>query len=139
MLKEKLWAYIVHNNPDLMYRLQEDYSVMRYLEEKVKGVMPMADRLLSERRPLYAIEELCVREMTEELRPSRFLYIREVLEDEFPNDCQRLREDGLLTYEAINIMEGCNEIFGAFDFSVENKDSSRLRHAIIAHIHGFLA
>lgn len=135
MLKEKLWAYIVHNNPDLMFSLQEDYSVTRYLDEKVKAVMPIAEQLLSEHRPLYVIEELCVRDMTEELRPSRFLYIKEVLEEEFPDDFQRLIEDGLLTCEIIKIMESSAEIFGAFDFSVENKDGSRLRHAIIAQVH----
>ncbi|WP_313236996.1 hypothetical protein [Sphingobacterium multivorum] len=138
ILKEKLWAYIVHNNPDLMFNLQEDYSVTRYLDEKVNGIMPMAERLLSERKPLYVIEELCVKEMTEELRPSKFLYIREVLEQEFPDDWQRLREDGLLTYEIINMMESCREIYESFNFSVQNEDDQLLRAAIIGQVHEYL-
>jgi len=138
MLKEKLWAYIVHNNPDLMFNLQEDYSVTRYLDEKVNGIMPMAERLLMEHKPLYVIEELCVKEMTEELRPSRFLYIGAVLEQEFPDDWQRLREDGLLTYEIINIMESSRELFESFSFSIGSKDNSHLRHAIIAHVQKYL-
>jgi hypothetical protein len=139
ILKEKLWAYIVHNNPDLMFDLQEDYSVTRYLDEKVKAIMPTAERLLSERKPLYVIEELCVKEMTEELRPSRFLYIREMLEEEFPDDWQRLREDGLLTYEIINMMESCREIFDSFKFSTENEDDRLLRGAIIGQVQEYLA
>lgn len=139
MLKEKLWAYIVHNNPDLMFNLQEDYSVTRYLDEKVNGIMPMAERLLTERKPLYVIEELCVKEMTEELRPSRFLYIGEVLEQEFPDDWQRLREDGLLTYEIINMMESCRELFESFSFSLENEDDRMLRGAVIGQVAEYLA
>lgn len=139
MLKEKLWAYIVHNNPDLMFNLQEDYSVTRYLDEKVNGIMPMAERLLMERKPLYVIEELCVKEMTEELRPSRFLYIGEVLEQEFPEDWQRLREDGLLTYEIINMMESCRELFESFSFSSENEDDRMLRGAVIGQVAEYIA
>ncbi|MGJ1327410.1 hypothetical protein [Sphingobacterium multivorum] len=138
ILKEKLWAYIVHNNPDLMFNLQEDYSVTRYLDEKVNGIMPMAERLLGEHKPLYVIEELCIKEMTEELRPSRFLYLREVLEQEFPDDWQRLREDGLLTYEIINMMESCREIYESFNFSVQNEDDQLLRAAIIGQVHEYL-
>mgnify|MGYP001637819752 CR=1 FL=1 len=138
ILKEKLWAYIVHNNPDLMFNLQEDYSVTRYLDEKVNGIMPMAERLLGEHKPLYVIEELCIKEMTEELRPSRFLYLREVLEQEFPYDWQRLREDGLLTYEIINMMESCREIYESFNFSVQNEDDQLLRAAIIGQVHEYL-
>lgn len=138
ILKEKLWAYIVHNNPDLMFNLQEDYSVTRYLDEKVNGIMPMAERLLGEHKPLYVIEELCIKEMTEELRPSRFLYLREVLEQEFPDDWQRLREDGLLTYEIINMMESCREIYESFNFSVQNEDDQLLRAAIIGQVHQYL-
>ncbi|WP_448672477.1 hypothetical protein [Sphingobacterium multivorum] len=138
ILKEKLWAYIVHNNPDLMFNLQEDYSVTRYLDEKVNGIMPMAERLLGEHKPLYVIEELCIKEMTEELRPSRFLYLREVLEQEFPDDWQRLREDGLLTYEIINMMESCREIYESFNFSGQNEDDQLLRAAIIGQVHEYL-
>lgn len=138
ILKEKLWAYIVHNNPDLMFNLQEDYSVTRYLDEKVNGIMPMAERLLGEHKPLYVIEELCIKEMTEELRPSRFLYLREVLEQEFPDDWQRLREDGLLTYEIINMMESCRDIYESFNFSVQNEDDQLLRAAIIGQVHQYL-
>lgn len=138
MLKEKLWAYIVTHNPELMFSLQEDYSVTRYLEEKVKAVMPTAERLLSENRPLYVIEELCVNEMTEELRPSKFLYIREVFEEEFPADFERLREAGVLTYEIVNMLRACEEIFEAFGFSEKNEEQRHLRHAIISQVHDCL-
>lgn len=73
MLTEKLWAYIVHNTPDLMLSLQENYSVTRYLEEKVSAIMPTVTQLLDEGKPQYAIEELCLNAMTEDLKPSRVI------------------------------------------------------------------
>ena len=137
-LKEKLWAYIVHNNPDLMFSLQEDYSVTRYLDEKISGVLPMVDQLLSQDKPHYIIEELVLNELTAELKPSRFLYIRSVLQDEFPDDFKRLSEDGVLTYEVVNLIGICAETFETFNFSQENENDRHLRYAVIAQLHDYL-
>ncbi|TRW20814.1 hypothetical protein FMM05_20860 [Flavobacterium zepuense] len=137
-LKEKLWAYIVHNNPDLMISLQEDYSVTKYLEEKVRSILPMAEGLLAEGKPQYAIEELCLNAMTEGLKPSKFLYIRLVIEEEFPDDFDRLKENGVLTYEVVNLIAACKEVFEAFDFNQENQDNRHLRYAVIAQVHDYL-
>jgi hypothetical protein len=78
VLTEKLWTYIVNNNPDLMISLQEDRSVTYYLKEKVSAIMPEVERLLSEGKPQYIIEKLCLDAMTEELKPSRYQYVRSV-------------------------------------------------------------
>ena len=139
VLKEKLWAYIVHHNPDLMIGLQADYSVTRYLEEKVADVLPMATELLSENRPLYVIEELCLNAMTEELKPSRYLYLRSVLEDEFSGDFQRLKESGTLTYEVCNLIEACKGIFEELGFSPDNEEDRLLRYAVIGQVQEYLA
>jgi len=138
LLKEKLWAYIAENNPDLMFDLQEEYRVGEYLSEKIKNILPRIEELFTVGLPPYEIEQVCLKEMTAELRPSRFLYIRSVLEEEFPDDYNRLREAGLLTYEVINMMEPCKPHFEAFDFSQENEDNKHLRYAVIAEIHDYL-
>ena len=139
MLTEKLWAYIVHNNPDLMFSLQEDYSVSRYLEEKVSTVMPMVAQLTDEGKPPYIIEELCLNTMTEELKPSRYQYIRSVIEEEFNADYERMKESGTLTYEVVNLIEACKGIFSDFDFNSENEANRHLRYAIIGQVHDYLA
>ncbi|SDW50948.1 protein of unknown function [Hydrobacter penzbergensis] len=139
MLTERLWAYIVHNNPDLMLRLQEDHSVTRYLEEKVNAVMPMVAELLGEGKPQYIIEELCLNAMTEELKPSRYQYIRTVIEEEFNTDYERMKESGTLTYEVVNLIEVCKDIFSDFDFNTENEANRHLRYAIIGQVHDYLA
>lgn len=139
VLKEKLWAYIVHNNPDLMISLQENHSVSQYLDEKVSAVMPMTEQLSGEGKPQYIIEELCLNTMTEELKPSRYLYIRSVIEEEFPLDYERMKENGTLTYEVVNLIKVCKDIFGDFDFNSENESNRHLRYAIIGQVHNYLA
>jgi|SRR5690348_14713827 len=139
MLMEKLWAYIVHNNPDLMLSLQESYSVSRYLEEKVNAVMPMVAQLLDEGRPQYIIEELCFNDMTEELKPSRYQYVRSIIEEEFNADYERMKESGTLTYEVLNLIEACKGIFSDFNFNSENEANRHLRYAIIGQVHDYLA
>jgi len=139
MLTEKLWAYIVHNNPDLMFSLQEDHSVTRYLEGKVSTVMPMVAQLIDEGKPPYIIEELCLNAMTEELKPSRYQYIRSVIEEEFNADYERMKENGTLTYEVVNLIEACKGIFNDFDFNSENESNRHLRYAIIGQVHDYLA
>lgn len=137
-LTQKLWTYIVQNNPDLMIRLQENHAVTGYLEEKVNAVLPLAEQFLQEGQPQYIIEELCLNAMTEDLKPSRYLYISSVLEDEFPKDYTRMKGNGMLTYEVINLIEACKDIFTGFDFNSENEESRHLRYAIIGQVHDYL-
>ncbi|MEJ5144661.1 DUF1896 family protein [Sphingobacterium sp. MYb388] len=137
-LKEKLWAYIVHNNPDEMFRLQDEYNVVRYLEEKVSAVMPTALRLLEEGRDGHAIHELCLNEMTADLKPSRFHYITTILNTEFEQDYTRLRESGLLTYEAVNLIAHCKATFDALHFSEATVDDSKTYYAITGQIQEYL-
>jgi hypothetical protein len=139
MLKEKLWAYIVNNNPDLIIILEEGHSVTQYLATKVNAVMPLAEQLLNEGKPLYIIAELCINAMTEDLRPSRYQYIRTLLEEEFPQDFERLKENGTLTYEVVNLIAVCKQVFSDFDFNKENKNNRFLKYAIIGQVHDYLA
>lgn len=138
-LMEKLWTYIVHNNPELMLRLQEEKGVRQYLEVKVSGIMPQVTQLLEEGRPLYIIEEMALNVLTAELKPSRYRYLLSVLEEEFPQDYERLKESGTLTYEIVNLIEACKDIFSDFDFNIDNEDNRHLRYAIIGEIHHYLA
>lgn len=138
VLKEKLWAYIVHNNPDLLFSLQQTQSITSYLEDKVRGIGPLIDQLLSDRTPSYEIEEQCLSILTADLKPSKYMYVRSVLEEEFPSDYQRMEDAGILTYEILNMLQVCREIFDELQFSLENEDERYIRYAIIAQVHDYL-
>ena len=138
VLKEKLWAFIVHNNPDLLIRLQENQSVTSYVEEKVSGIEPLISQLLSEGNSEYVIEEQCWETLTAELKPSKYIYIRSVLEEDFQTDYARLSQTGTLTYEILNILEACKEIMDDLHFSQDNEDERAIRYAVIGEIHNYL-
>ncbi len=138
LLKEKLKAYIRQNNPELFIRLQESFSVTTYLEDKVSKVMPTVLRLLEEDKPAYAIEELAMNELTEELRPSRFNYLQAVLEEEFSKEYEAFKKAGVLTYETINLTEACKELLDNFPFTEDSEADRFLRYAVIAKISEYL-
>lgn len=137
ILIEKLSAFILINNPDLIVQLQTDYSVTQYLDDKVALVIPLIEKLINEEKPSYIIEELCLREMTADLVPSRFSYIKEIISEEFSEDFERLSAAGVVTYETINLIEYCKDHFESFGFTKENEDNRFLRYAVIAAIHDY--
>lgn len=138
LLTDKLRAYLINNNPDLILKLQGDTQITTYVRDKVEAVMPLVLRLIEEDRPGYAIEELCMNEMTADLRPSRFHYLQKVLEEEFNDSYQKFREAGVLTYETVNMVERCNSLLDDEGFSEEKEDDRFIRYAIIAEVHDYL-
>ena len=138
ILKEKLWTYIGRNNADLMLNLQQDFSVTSYIEEMVNGIQSLATQLLVENKPGYIIEELCMEEMINDLRPSKFNYIRNVLEDEFEQDFLRIKESGLLTYEIANMISESETVFETLGFTEVNEQDRILRYAIAGMIRQYL-
>ena len=138
MLKEKLWTYIVHNNPNLMLNLQQDFSLTDYLEQKVFNIQPLVSHLLAENKPEYIIKALCMEELTKDLRPSKFNYIRGVLEEEFELDFLRIKESGLLTYEIINLITESETVFETLGFMQDNEQDRMLRYAIAGTIRQYM-
>jgi hypothetical protein len=139
LLLEKLRSYIIANNPDLMLQLQQQMGFTHYLEDKIAAVAGTMEQLVSEGKPQYIIQELCLKEMTAELRPSRFNYLREVLETEFTETFERFRELGVLTYELTNMIEYCKGLFELFEFSEEREDDRNLRYAIVGALSEYLS
>ena len=138
MLKEKLWTYIVHNNPDLMLNLQQDSTVTYYLEEKVNGIQFLTSQLRTENKHGYVIEALCMEELTKDLLPSKFNYIRNILEEEFELDFLRIKESGLLTYEIMNLISESETVFETLGFTEVNEQDRMLHYAIAGTIRQYM-
>lgn len=134
VLIAKLHQYITDNNPDLLITLQQEGNVSHYLREKVAKIDLLVNELLASGTPAYIIEERCMDELTKELRPSKFNYLVSILEEEFEADYYRLKESGLLTYEAINLLENCSPVFETPGFTEENEADRHLRYAIIGTV-----
>lgn len=138
ILVEKLRSYIVINNPDLMLTLQGQTRFTRYLEDKVYAIEGLIDELVASGKPQYVIEELCLYELTRELRPSRFNYLKAIFEEEFSGQYERFRELGVLTYELTNLVDHCQALFEHFGFSEDKEDDRLLRYAVIGAIDEYL-
>lgn len=137
-LIQKLHGYLVHNQLDLLITLQNEQKVTAYLEDKVAAVLPLAGQCLKENRPDYVNEALCLDELTKNLRPSKFDYVRSLLEEEFSTVHWRMQEDGILTCEVINLIRYCQPVFSNLGFTEENEDDKQLRLAVIGTIHDYL-
>jgi hypothetical protein len=138
-LTNKLHSYLVHNHLDLLISLQEDHRLTHYLEDKVDSIRDLCEELQAQNRPASVIEALCMEELTKDLRPSRFKYMRALLQDEFEADYRRISAGGMLSYEVISLTGACEPIFEVFAFGEEHEDSKALRSAIINMVTEYLA
>ena len=133
ILFNKLHEYIRENNPDLLFQLEQDRKVIEYLSEKISTVSALI-RQMNNSKPAYIIEEACMDVLTQDLRPSKFNYISNVLEEDFADTHQQLQESGTFKSEVINMINYCQSVFEDLNFSEENEDNQFLRYAIIGTI-----
>lgn len=138
ILISKLHAYIVHNSPDVLVKLQSEGRVTSYLKEKVAAVDSMLNELLKKDTDPYFIEALCMHTMTAELRPSRYNYIAEIMEEEFQQHCHHYKNIGILQFELISMVESFQPIFDSMHFSEANTESRLLHYAICGAISEYL-
>jgi hypothetical protein len=138
ILKEKLWEYIIHNNPELMYKLQEQYGVTEYLDQKVKSVLALADEMASECTPGEIIEEICINVLTAELKPSRFTYLRLLLLEEFRDKYVDFARSGTLTFEVLNLMGACSDFFETSGFTAGSTTDPNFKNTLIPKITDYL-
>ena len=137
-LMEKLYGYIKENNPDIFMALQEEGKLKGYINDKVNSMPTSIKAWQEEGRPNYIIEEECLYVMTADLRPSKFHYINNILEEEFEARWLELNNNGLLRYELINITTASEEVFVEMGFTEENEYDNQLRYAVIGTIAGYL-
>jgi hypothetical protein len=135
-LIQNLYDYLKENNPDLLTALEQDGRLTAYLSDKLRSV----DELLNEYQgqPEYIIEEVCMNVLTCDLRPSKFSYIRNIMDEEFTNSYRKFRESGTLQFEVINLITECQAIFDEIGFTEENEDSNDLRNAVTGTISEYL-
>ena len=134
----KLLEYIRDNNPDILFALEAEDKLRLWLYSKAETVEPLCQQMEADKQPAYIIEETCLNELTRELRPSRYNYIINLLEQEFENDYTILVKSGLLQHEVVNMIGYCDSVFNDLKFSEENEDNHFIRYAICGAISEYL-
>jgi hypothetical protein len=127
----KLLEYVRDNNPDILFALEAEASLTTWLTDKVHTVDIIIEQLKEQQLPNYQIEEICMEELTKDLRPSKYNYIYKLLEEEFEQHYQRVLQTGLLQHEVINLIHHCQSAFEDLNFSEDNEDNQFLKYAII--------
>lgn len=134
ILAEKLYSHLADQHPDLLLRLQDKQSVTAYIKNKVASVTALSEELFEASYPGHIVEEQCLQRLIEDIGPSRFHYISSVLEEDFEETFNQLKESGVLTYEICNLIDHCQEDFTRFEFNYENEDNRMLRYAVMGTI-----
>ncbi|HYM93125.1 MAG TPA: DUF1896 family protein, partial [Chitinophagaceae bacterium] len=112
----KLHEYIRENNPDLLFQLEEDGKITEYLTDKIITVSALIKQT-ENGKPAYIIEDACMDVLTQDLRPSKFNYISNLLQDEFESTYNQLQESGAIKFEVINLINQCQSVFDDLNFS----------------------
>ena len=137
ILIHKLHEYIRINNPDLLFQLEEDKKVTEYLSDKLSTVSALIKQT-ENGKPAYIIEDACMDVLTQDLRPSKFNYICNLLQEEFESTYNQIQESGTLKFEVINLVNQCQSVFADLKFSEENEGNQFLRYAILGTIGEYL-
>ncbi len=127
-----MYQYISDNYSDLLNTSEDDEELKKYIIN-IASSNTLPDEL-SARQPTYILDERCITILMQELGPSKYNYISNVLATEFENIYAHLQQAGVLKYEVINLVSYCQPVFDAFDFSEENEDSRELLSAITGSV-----
>jgi len=129
-LNERLWKFITEHNPELMFSLQENYSMTPYLAEKIKSIQPQLKAWKQIGYPESSIFLLAMEVLTSELKPSRFQFITSLLKKDFPSHYNQFKEQGILTHKTLALVDLCKVAFDSIRFSESHCNSQRFRAAI---------
>ena len=131
ILINQLHSYMLLNNPDLLLALQGTGKVTEYLEEKVQTAYPLLDKLIEEEAAPFYIEEQCMAYLTQDLRPSRYLFLSAFLEKQFPVQYHRWKGSGILVYEVANLEALLMDIFEDFQFSEDSENDTPFKYVLM--------
>lgn len=138
ILMNKLFEYIRDNNPDILFELEARQSVSAWLSDRIESISLFIEQLEQQGLPAYEAEEICIIELTKELKPSKYNYLLDLLEEEFPENYNQFLESGLLQHEVINMITHCQPVFDDLNFSKATEDNQFLRYAIINAVNDYL-
>ena len=132
-LQGLLLGYIKENNPALLNQLEQDDALHQWVFEKIQEV----ELVLDQAKPSNFSESAFMEVFKADLHPSRFRYVRDLLETEFTDVYERMLESGTLQYELVNMVSACHYLFADMPL-VEDMDNPALDHAVAAVINEYL-
>lgn len=134
ILASKLHSYLIENHPDLCLSLVQKGTMFTYVDNKVQSVISLYQQLRAGGLSEYKAELQCFSKLKEEIGPSRYHYICNVLKEQFYDKYLLLRESGELTNLVLKIVTSCQVYFTDFAFSTEPENNHLLYQAVCLHL-----
>ncbi|NCI51305.1 hypothetical protein GWC95_15360 [Sediminibacterium roseum] len=125
-LQGLLLGYIRENNPELLQQLDEDDALHAWVLEKIHDVELVLQHSKPGRIPDGEFLDL----MTASLKPSRFHYMRDLLEDQFPEEFDQLLASGTLRFEIIQLIGLCGHLFEEMPLRADMEENVQLDYAV---------
>ncbi|MCJ8208107.1 hypothetical protein MUY27_00210 [Mucilaginibacter sp. RS28] len=135
---ERLNSYIIEDHPDLVIRLNHTGQLQHWLIGRVDAAQGMIAELKEAGKPSMLIEEQVLDAITKDLRPSRFHYIAQLLEEDFAFDYYRMREAGTLTTVITRMIDCCKSKFDLYGFCEANETDKQLRRMVTLQLSAIL-
>jgi hypothetical protein len=132
-----LRAHVRAHHPDLLLRLEEEKGLREYMEDSLDAVEILAGELLAGDRAPCLIEECCLDQLHAQLGPSKFELIRQLAEEQFPQQYRAFQRVGILVHELANLVEICQPLFEIIGLSPDGEDDGYLREALTAAMRGY--
>lgn len=137
-IKEQFKNLLQEDYPEVILLFTENGSLQQYLEDRITTIDPLIDELLQEDMTNEEVITLCMEQLTAGFGPSKYKYLSEVMEQEFPEEYEQFSQAGVLKFEVTNLIVACIAAFDAFEFSLDKLDDTFMRHMIIAEMHDYL-
>lgn len=134
----KLRSFLVQNDADLTMLLEGDHRPAHYHKDKGHTTMDVCEGPRARKRPVYVAHAPGIKECTGDLRPSRFEYMRALIEEKFEAQYHRMDASGILTCQVITLISVCEPIFEAFGFGEEREHSKELKYTVMGMIAAYL-
>ena len=131
-LQGLLLGYIRENNPGLLMQLQEDDGLHAWVMEKIAEV----ELVLNASKPSPGEKE-CMELMTADLNPSRFRFVRDLVETEFTDMNEQMQMAGTLQYELLTMVALCHHLFDEMPMD-DGMENPQLDHAVACVIGEYL-
>jgi hypothetical protein len=109
-------AFISENNPDVIVSIGSTGSMKRFVRDKAEVAMDLAKNLKERGLPESEILDACFESMVKEMKPSRFNFLKDLIQNHFPEKLKRYSETGVMTYEIIQVIESHGHLFEKYRF-----------------------
>ena len=129
-----LRAYLAQHHPDLLFEVERENGVNAFIAAAIESLGDQPDELARQGTPAYVIEEICMEQLTQGFRPSRYDYLLSLLEDEFNATFAVWAERDLLSSVVLILLRDCGTVFDRFGFCEQNEDDEQLRDEMITVI-----